>query len=50
MRIQTDRGTVVIDRCMTDLNLGHGSVGLLMDVQSITLCASKCDDAVIVRR
>jgi hypothetical protein len=49
MRIQADRCTVVIDSCMTDSNLGHGVVGLMKDIQSITLCASKRDDAVSVR-
>jgi hypothetical protein len=49
MQIEADRATVVIDRCMADSNLGHGVVELLLDIQSITLCTIKCDDAVKVR-
>ncbi len=41
MRIQADSVAVVIDRCMTDSNLGHGDVELLNDIQINTLCASK---------
>jgi hypothetical protein len=41
MRIQADRGTVVINRCMTDSNLGHGGAGLLNDIQINTLCANR---------
>jgi hypothetical protein len=45
MRIQADSVAVVIDRCMTDSNVGHGGVGLLKDIQINTLCASERDDA-----
>ncbi len=49
MRIQADSAAVVIDRCMTDSNLGHGGMGLLEDIQINTLCASKRDAKAAVR-
>jgi hypothetical protein len=39
MRIQPDRGAVVIDRYMADSNSGHGGVRLLEAIQINTLCA-----------
>ncbi len=48
MRIQADSAAVVINRCMTDSNLGHDGVGILKDIQINTLCVRKRDDAVAV--
>lgn len=45
MRIQAHSVAVVIDRCMTDSNVGHGGVGFLKEVQINTLCANQRDDA-----
>ena len=41
MRIQADSVAVVINRCMTDSNVGHGGVGLLKDIQINTLSVRK---------
>ena len=48
MQIQADSAAVVINRCMTDSNLGHDGVGILKDIQINTLCASERDDAAAV--